>query len=172
MPTSSSSSATRAARSERGRRFVSRKPKPTFARDGEVREQRAFLGHVAHSTPFGGKSLTAVVEHAIADLYDTRPRGFEARDHAQERGLAASRFAEHAGERTALDVQCRVDEHGDRSVAGREMRDLDGAHNNGEGVERSREPRAMRASTTTGRIETAIMIAAYGAAAPYARLVV
>ena len=74
-------------------------------RDGQVREQVALLGEVADAAPLGGHRRTRARDGAVADAHLTGIRGMEARDHPQQRGLAAPRGTEDRRGRPASTVR-------------------------------------------------------------------
>ncbi|CAM2146819.1 hypothetical protein PT2222_190141 [Paraburkholderia tropica] len=81
-------------------------------RDREMRKQRAFLGHVANPTLFGGQ-MQRVVGHApSADVDAARVGALETAQQAQQRGLAAARGAEQREQRAGLHREMHVVQHG------------------------------------------------------------
>ena len=81
-------------------------PEGDVATDGEVREQRALLGHIADATVLArDEHVAAVVDQVLAELDLAAIEALEAGDDAQQRRLAAARRAQNAGETAGLDGQ-------------------------------------------------------------------
>ena len=78
---------------------VAARPKPTLPIDGQVREQRAVLGHVADAAMLGADAPAPVVDDPPADRDRAGVESFEAGDQPQQRRLAAARRAEHRRDR-------------------------------------------------------------------------
>ena len=75
--------------------------------DREPREHRVLLEHEAQRV-IDAADRRAVVQHLAFG------RRQQARHHAQQRGLAAARFADDADELAARDVEVDVAQHGQR----------------------------------------------------------
>ncbi|MDT4867863.1 hypothetical protein FQZ97_1027940 [compost metagenome] len=103
---------------------LARQPEGDIAGDGQVREQRALLGHVADPAQPGRDAAASADDRGAGDA-DRAAGGLdEAGDRAQQRRLAAAGGAEdrrHAAGHDEVDPA----EHGRGAVAGLQPADLE-----------------------------------------------
>ncbi len=138
-----------------------RQPEADVAGHVEVREQRAFLGHVADPALLRRHVATAVVQRPAGKADLAALGALEAGDDAEQRRLAAPGEAEHGGQRARGDLQVHAAQHRLAPVALPEPGDLQAAHARPLSGERTR-----RLSSSAGTAEIRTIRPAYGAAAP------
>ncbi len=145
-----------------GRALLAGQPEADVRGHRQVREQRALLRHVADPAVLRRPRPAGAGDGRAAERDRAGVRVVEAGDQPQQRGLAAAGRAEHGGQRARRHVQVDPTQH------------LGGAERLGDAGEgECRHAVALlacRVSRYVAGADSATISAAYGAAAPYARL--
>ena len=140
-----------------GRPLRLRQPEADVGGDVEVREERALLRDVADPALLRRDRAALAGDDTVVEPDAAGCRREEARDQAEQRGLAAARGAEHGGEGALGDDEVDPVHGADVAEGVGDSRQLDPAH--GASV-------SCRISSSVAGTEIATSSRAYGAAAP------